>query len=77
MNVINVQEAQAHLSRLIEQAAAGESVLLGKQGKPLAKLTAYHPPAAVRPLGGYEGRIRIADDFDAEDERVRLLFPAG
>jgi prevent-host-death family protein len=74
MKVINVQEAKTHLSRLIDQVAAGEAVLLGKHGKPLAKLTAYAPQNEVRPLGGYEGQIRIAPDFDAEDERISLLF---
>jgi prevent-host-death family protein len=74
MKVINVQEAKTHLSRLIDQVAAGEAVLLGKHGKPLAKLTPYAPQSEVRPLGGYEGQIRIASDFDAEDERISLLF---
>jgi prevent-host-death family protein len=74
MKVINVQEAKTHLSRLLDQVAAGEAVLLGKHGKPLAKLTAYAPQSEIRPLGGYEGQIRIAPDFDAEDERVNLLF---
>jgi prevent-host-death family protein len=77
MKVINVQEAKTHLSRLIDQVAAGESVLLGKHGKPLAKLSPYAPRTEVRPLGGYEGRIRISADFDAEDDRVRHLFSAG
>ncbi|MEX1045077.1 MAG: type II toxin-antitoxin system prevent-host-death family antitoxin [Chthoniobacterales bacterium] len=77
MKVINVQEAKTHLSRLIDQVAAGECVLLGKHGKPLAKLSPYAPQSEVRPLGGYEGQIQIAPDFDAEDERIRLLFAAG
>ena len=74
MKVINVQEAKTHLSRLIDAAAAGECILLGKHGKPLAKLTAYAPETEERPLGGLEGKIRISPDFDDEDPRINRLF---
>jgi prevent-host-death family protein len=74
MKVINVQEAKTHLSRLIEEAVGGECILLAKHGKPLVKLSAYTPEQGNRPLGGFEGRIRISEDFDAEDARVQALF---
>ncbi len=77
MKVINVQEAKTHLSRLIDAAAAGESILLGKHGKPLAKLTAYAPETEERPLGGMEGKIRISPDFDDEDPRINRMFQVG
>ena len=59
MKVVNVQQAKTHLSRLIDQAAEGQEFILGKHGKPLAKITAYAPRKEQRPLGGYEGRIRV------------------
>jgi prevent-host-death family protein len=74
MKVINVQEAKTHLSRLIDAAAAGEFILLAKHGKPLAKLSPYAPERESRTLGGLEGQIMIADDFDEEDPRIRTLF---
>jgi prevent-host-death family protein len=74
MKVINVQEAKTHLSRLIEEAVGGESILLAKHGKPLVKLSAYTPGQENRPLGGFEGRIRISENFDDEDTRVEALF---
>ena len=74
MKVINVQEAKTHLSRLIDSAAAGEFILLAKHGKPLAKLSPYAPERESRTLGGLEGQIEIADDFDEEDPRIRALF---
>ena len=58
MKVVNVQEAKTQLSRLLERVAAGEVILLGKHGKPMAKLTAFNPAGETRPLGGFEGRIR-------------------
>jgi len=74
MKVINVQEAKTHLSRFIEQARAGEVILIGKYGRPLAKLSAYAPQNELRPLGGMEGNISIAPDFDDEDPRISSLF---
>ena len=36
--VVNVAEAKAQLSKLLDRAAAGEEIILGKAGKPYAKL---------------------------------------
>lgn len=43
-------EAKAHLSRLIEQALAGDDVVLARAGKPLARLVPITSPAP-RELG--------------------------
>lgn len=74
MKVINVQEAKTHLSRLLERVAEGEVIVLGKHGKPMAKLTAFNPAGEKRPFGGFEGKIHIAADFDDEDPRLSALF---
>ncbi len=74
VKIVNVQEAKTHLSRLIDQAASGEIILIGKYGKPLAKLTAYAPQSEQRPLGGLEDQISISADFDEEDIRIQTLF---
>lgn len=74
MKVVNVQEAKTHLSRIITDVIGGESILIAKHGKPLVKLSAYTPEQEGRALGGFEGRIRISEDFDAEDARVQSLF---
>ena len=74
MKVVNVQQAKTHLSRLIDQAAEGQEFILGKHGKPLAKITAYAPRKEQRPLGGYEGRIRVGEDFDEEDPGIDRIF---
>lgn len=71
---MNVQEAKTHLSRLIDQAAKGQEVILGKHGKPMAKITAYAPRKEQRPLGGYEGCIRVGEDFDEEDPQINRIF---
>jgi prevent-host-death family protein len=74
VKVINVQEAKTHLSRLLERVAAGEVIVLGKHGKPMAKLTAFKSASEARPLGGFEGKIQMAADFDDEDPRLSALF---
>jgi prevent-host-death family protein len=61
----NLYEAKTSLSRLVDRAAKGEEIILSKAGKPLAKLVPYERPAEPRQPGGWEGRIRIAEDFDA------------
>jgi prevent-host-death family protein len=63
--IYNLYEAKTSLSRLVDRAARGEEIILAKAGKPLAKLVPFHHPSMPRLPGGWEGRVRIADDFDA------------
>ena len=41
MVITNISEAKAQLSALIEQVRAGKEVVIGKAGKPVAKLVPY------------------------------------
>jgi len=61
----NVHEAKTHLSRLLDQVAAGEEVIIAKAGVPVARLVPVVLPTEQRPLGTEQGRVFIADDFDA------------
>jgi prevent-host-death family protein len=61
----NVHEAKTHLSRLLDQVAEGEEIVIAKAGVPVARLVPVQPPLAARPLGIEQGRIFISDDFDA------------
>jgi prevent-host-death family protein len=58
----NIHEAKTHLSRLIEEAAVGEEVVIAKAGKPKVRLVAY-AAAPKRVPGRYKADIRMADDF--------------
>ena len=62
--VVNVHEAKTHLSRLLEQVAGGEEVVIAKAGKPVARLIPVASPG-TRTLGADRGRVFIAEDFDA------------
>ena len=74
MPVINIHAAKTHLSRLVDRAAAGEEIVIGRAGKPVAKLVAYAAPPKERQLGLARDRIWIADDFDAADEEIIRMF---
>ena len=65
MKTVNIHAAKTHLSALVEQAAAGEEIVIAKAGKPMARLTAIEKPAFHRALGAMKGRIHMHDDFDA------------
>lgn len=71
---VNIHEAKTHLSRLVQRAAAGEEIVIAKAGAPLAKLVPLSPSKEPRKLGGWEGRVWIADDFDEIDEEIQRLF---
>jgi prevent-host-death family protein len=66
MHTVNIHEAKTHLSRLIEQAAKGESFVIAKAGKPMVKVSALDVPTSqqVRRLGFLAGQIKVPDDFD-------------
>lgn len=62
---VNLYEAKTALSRLVDRAAAGEEIVIAKAGKPMARLVSLSAPRGPRRPGGWQGRVRIADDFDA------------
>jgi prevent-host-death family protein len=64
MTVFNVHAAKTHLSRLIDQAVAGEEIVIAKAGKPVARLVPYEPRREPRKPGLLKGQIWIADDFE-------------
>jgi prevent-host-death family protein len=63
--IVNIYEAKTNFSRLVELAAAGEEIVIARAGKPVARLTPLRDGKGPRKPGCLEGRIKIADDFDA------------
>ena len=75
MSVVNIHEAKTHFSKLVDRAAAGEEVVIAKAGRPVARLIAYSPPGPPRVPGGWKGKVRIHDDFDADlPEEIAAAF---
>ena len=75
MFMTNIHEAKTHLSKLIERVAAGEEIVIGKAGKPVARLVPYRAaPAPKRSPGSMKGKIRIKAGFDEADQYIEALF---
>jgi prevent-host-death family protein len=64
-SLYNLYEAKTSLSELVERAARGEEIIIGKAGRPMAKLVPATAPRRRREPGGWKGRVRIGRDFDA------------
>ena len=71
---VNIHEAKTHLSRLVERAEAGEEIVIARAGKPVARLGPLRETREPRQLGGWEGRVWIAHDFDDEDDEITRMF---
>lgn len=61
---INIHEAKTHLSRLVEDVANGNEVLIAKGGRAMARLVPLGRDDTPRRAGLLKGKMRIADDFD-------------
>ena len=61
--IVNVHDAKTRFSRLLEQAHAGQEIILAKAGKPYARLVPLDPAAGKREPGRLRGRIRIDEAF--------------
>ena len=70
----NIHEAKTHFSKLVERAAAGEEIVIGKAGKPVARLVPYKEASPRRKPGSMKGKIRIARDFDDLPADVLAAF---
>jgi prevent-host-death family protein len=65
MDAVNIDDAKTRLSQLVDQAAAGQDVIVSRHGKPVARLTRLQPPRGAVRYGLLRGKLRIGDDFDA------------
>ena len=75
MTTVNIHEAKTHLSRIVERAARGETIVIAKAGKPLVKVAALDAPAAPQRLGFLKGEIDVPSDFDRMGEsEIAALF---
>lgn len=75
MTITNIHQAKTHLSKLIERVQEGEEIIIGKAGKPVAKLVPYHEDRTPRKPGGrWKGKIWMAKDFDELPEDVAAAF---
>ena len=62
---INIYEAKTQLSKLVDQAAAGDDVIISRAGKPVARLTRLEDAKRAVRFGLLKGAVKVAKDFDA------------
>lgn len=78
MPTVNIHEAKTQLSRLVDEAAKGESFVIAKAGKPLVKVSALDAPAKPKRLGFLAGEIAVPEDFDTMGAaEIAALFGVG
>ena len=58
---VNVQEAKAQLSRLVDAAMMGDEVIIAKAGKPCVRLVPMNLPA--RQPGAAKGKAAVTPAF--------------
>lgn len=64
MKTVTTHQAKTHLSRLLREVRAGETVLILNGSTPMARLVAVRPEKASRPPVGTltSSEVRHADD---------------
>ena len=69
---VDVEQAQADLPKLIEEAMSGSEVIITRNHQPLVRLIeARRRTGRERRPGSAKGLITIADDFDEPLEDFR------
>ena len=74
MKKTNLKELKSSLSDLIDRAAQGEEVIICKAGKPVAKLVALDAKKKPRQKGAWEGKVKMAKDFDKLPADIMQYF---
>lgn len=65
MDAVNIYDAKTRLSQLVDKAAAGEDVVVSRNGKPLVRITQLTEAKRVVKFGLLKGRVKMAADFNA------------
>ncbi|WP_420263942.1 type II toxin-antitoxin system Phd/YefM family antitoxin [Candidatus Magnetominusculus dajiuhuensis] len=62
---VNIHEAAAHLSKLINRVSGGEEIIIARAGKPVARLVPVGSRPVERIPGTAKGKIILHEDFTA------------
>ena len=63
METITIHKAKTQLSRLIEKACRGETVVIARGSKPVVRLVAIEDKHGHRKPGALKGKIHIGSSF--------------
>jgi len=65
MTTVNLHAAKTHLSRLVDDAVAGEEIVIAKAGKPMVRLVPVARRTQRTGFGRDKRKMTVRDDFDA------------
>jgi prevent-host-death family protein len=65
VKVVNIHDAKAHLSRLIQEALDGEEIVIAHDNEPLVRLVLVQSARPQRSLGWAKGQVTMAPELDA------------
>lgn len=65
MRIVSIFEAKTDLSKLVDQATAGEDVIIGRNGKPVARITALATVKKTIRFGVLKRKVKVARDLYA------------
>ena len=63
MKIVTIHAAKTNLSKLIEQACAGEEIIIARGTEPVVKLVPVETPKPERKPGTYKGQFTVPDSF--------------
>jgi prevent-host-death family protein len=71
---VNVYEARGQFSKLLDEAEAGEEIVIARNGRAIVRLVPVRPPKRV--LGRWNGQMPDLSDeaWRASDDAVAALF---
>ncbi|MFJ7311389.1 type II toxin-antitoxin system Phd/YefM family antitoxin [Pseudomonas sp. NPDC098747] len=64
MIIVPLAEAKNNLSKLVDDAAAGQVITIAKHGRALARLVPMGKTSGQR-IGAMKGKLLLPEDFDA------------
>jgi prevent-host-death family protein len=72
MRTFNIHEAKTHLSRLVDEVAAGEPFVIAKAGKPMAQVVPISVPKKKpkKRIGFMKGVYSLPDNFEEIDKQM-------
>ncbi|MFM9912768.1 MAG: type II toxin-antitoxin system Phd/YefM family antitoxin [Methylophilaceae bacterium] len=78
MQTVNIHEAKTQLSRFIDQATLGESIIIARAGRPVARLMPLEATKQVRQLGLGKAMYTLPANFDGlHGDEIQTMFEAN
>lgn len=79
MQTVNIHEAKTQFSRFVDQAEAGEEIVIARAGKPVARLVALAPlTSKPRKLGLGKKMFTFPEQFDSLNAGdIAAMFEQG